>query len=267
MDNDNIENLEWMQIKFEVDYDNDEVTFYVGESENLNDLGTLPMSLGAIDKFVCRVGWEPAPNTFEVRIDSLSWSWDPDYEVGDLLEVDSSFELNYTEQNMPNGDYYYAMVATNEFGSSDISNCVSVTVSSSLGFPIPEILIISIVIVVLLVIGISIIILYKKKGKISRSKKTKKSVDLTAEKIKKLSNLFLMSKNVRIESVAKMLGLTHVELLTFLIENRTTLKGLVIDGDYITMAETSDVNEFVGFLDKQFESWQNKEKTADGKKI
>ncbi|MCP4763376.1 MAG: LamG domain-containing protein, partial [archaeon] len=118
MDNDNIENLEWMQIKFEVDYDNDEVTFYVGESENLNDLGTLPMSLGAIDKFVCRVGWEPAPNTFEVRIDSLSWSWDPVYELGDLLKVDSSFELNYTEQNIPNGDYYYVVVATNELGSS-----------------------------------------------------------------------------------------------------------------------------------------------------
>ena len=83
--------------------------------------------------------------------------------------------------------------------------------------------------------------------------------------IETLSDLFKMSESVKIGDAAKLTGLNRVEFLNFLIDNRSSLTGLTIDGDVLTMNTEEDVNEFINLLDEQFETWKNKEKSKVGK--
>ncbi len=107
---------------------------------------------------------------------------------------------------------------------------------------------------------------YKRKSKVSLkvSKDGSKIKSVTIQ-IETLSQLFKSSDSVKIEEAADLTGLNRVEFLNFLIDNRSSLKGLTIDGDVLTMNSEEDVNEFVNLLDEQFETWKNKEKSKTGK--
>lgn len=88
---------------------------------------------------------------------------------------------------------------------------------------------------------------------------------VSIDNVKKIKDLFTVSKSVRIEAVAEVLGMDRAELLQFIVESREKLPGIVIDGDFIKTDSVEDVSEFVDILDKQFESWKGTEKSKNGK--
>ena len=90
--------------------------------------------------------------------------------------------------------------------------------------------------------------------------------DLTHKQIiEKLSSLFKISNRVRLEIVAKLMDMEQEELLNYFIENTDQLVGIKIDGDFIKVISEEDVGGFMDLLDKQFESWERKEKGKIGK--
>lgn len=90
--------------------------------------------------------------------------------------------------------------------------------------------------------------------------------DLThKQRIEKLSALFKISDRVRLEIVAKLMDMEQEELLNYFIENSDQLGGIKIDGDFIRVISEEDVGGFMDLLDKQFESWERKEKGKIGK--
>jgi len=88
---------------------------------------------------------------------------------------------------------------------------------------------------------------------------------VSIDNVKKIKDLFTVSKSVRIEAVAEVLGMDRAELLQFIVESRKKLPGIVIDGDFIKTDSVDDVSDFVDILDRQFESWKGTEKSKDGK--
>ena len=107
---------------------------------------------------------------------------------------------------------------------------------------------------------------YKRKSKVSlKVTKDGSEIKSVSVQIETLSDLFKMSESVKIEDAAQLTGLNRVEFLNFLIDNRNSLTGLKIDGDFLTMNTKEDVNDFVNLLDEQFETWKNKEKSKVGK--
>ncbi len=87
-----------------------------------------------------------------------------------------------------------------------------------------------------------------------------------SEKLKKVSDLFDMSKSVRIDTVTKLLDMNKEKLIEFLIENQEELGEIKVEEEFIKIITTSDLNEFTNLLDEQFETWEHREETKQGKK-
>ncbi|MHA1728670.1 MAG: leucine-rich repeat domain-containing protein [Promethearchaeota archaeon] len=85
--------------------------------------------------------------------------------------------------------------------------------------------------------------------------------------LNKLQHLFEISERVKISDVVKLIDTTREGLLDFLVTNYETLGGMKIDGDFLKVSSTEDVNKFMNLLDQQFDSWESKEKTKEGKKL
>lgn len=129
---------------------------------------------------------------------------------------------------------------------------------------------VSVIVPVVIVISVTFIIGWRvlKRKKYKLIPKTAGIITQPAvsiDNVKKIKNLFTVSKSVRIEAVAEVLGMDRAELLQFIVESREKLPGIVIDGDFIKTDSVDDVSEFVDILDKQFESWKGTEKSKDGK--
>ena len=107
---------------------------------------------------------------------------------------------------------------------------------------------------------------YKRKSKVAlKVSKDGSEIKSVTIQIETLSKLFKSSDSVKIQEAAELIGLSRVEFLNFLIDNRSSLTGLTIDGDILSMNTEEDVNEFINLLDEQFETWKNKEKSKVGK--
>lgn len=85
------------------------------------------------------------------------------------------------------------------------------------------------------------------------------------QKLEKLSSLFGMSKSLNVDIVASLMGMNKVEIIDFLMENREILGDIKIKDNFINISSSEDVNEFIGQLDKQFKSWEKREKSKYGK--
>ncbi|MHA1729982.1 MAG: hypothetical protein ACTSWY_14830, partial [Promethearchaeota archaeon] len=190
---------------------------------------------------------------------------------GSLTLVGSSVMNSISDLNQSNGTYYYVVIAINNYGESDPSNCemVIVVINPSNSEIVQESLLtitwISVIIGLFALVSVFGIIVYRRKRKASFSTNNEEKIQKSSEQIKKLTGLFSITKKVNIESVTEVMGMSRVELIDYLIENRASLKGILIDGDYIIMSSEDDISEFAALLDNQFESWKNKEKSKKGK--
>ncbi|MHA1727827.1 MAG: YqaA family protein [Promethearchaeota archaeon] len=77
---------------------------------------------------------------------------------------------------------------------------------------------------------------------------------VVSERIKKIAKLFNISKSVRIDAVANVMGMNQKEMLEFLTENQNELHGIVVYGDYIKITSPNDVDEFIEKFNEQFKS-------------
>jgi NHL repeat len=84
-------------------------------------------------------------------------------------------------------------------------------------------------------------------------------------RFKKLFNLFKISSKVKLDDVQRILGMNREELLQSLMEWQNTLKGFKIDGDFLTLEDASSLGGLMGALDSQFDEWEEKEQTKEGK--
>ncbi|MHA1727526.1 MAG: NosD domain-containing protein [Promethearchaeota archaeon] len=167
------------------------------------------------------------------------------------------------------GTYIITVTALNVTGESAHSDSISIIVEESPPIPpvppinMPILTIIAFSIIVGLFVGIKTA---KKRKKMSSIKTDDVSgANLELERIQKITKLFDVSKSVRIDAVADVMGMNQKELLDFIMENKDKLRGIIIDGDFIRTTSMDDVGEFVEMLDKKFESWKNKEKSKIGK--
>jgi hypothetical protein len=95
-------------------------------------------------------------------------------------------------------------------------------------------------------------------------KKKKDNMNKT-QKLEKLNSLFKMSSSIDIKDVMKMIGMTRGKLLDFFRDNSDSLTGIQIDGDFINISSSTDVNRFIDLLDQQFSDWGSKESLKYGK--
>jgi hypothetical protein len=84
-------------------------------------------------------------------------------------------------------------------------------------------------------------------------------------RFKKLFNLFKISSKVKLDDVQRILGMNREELLQSLMEWQNTLKGFKIDGDYLTLEDSGSLGGLMGVLDSQFDEWEEKEQSKEGK--
>jgi hypothetical protein len=54
-------------------------------------------------------------------------------------------------------------------------------------------------------------------------------------------------------------------MLQSLMEWQNTLKGFKIDGDYLSMEDAGSLDGLMGALDSQFDDWEEKEHSKEGK--
>jgi hypothetical protein len=183
--------------------------------------------------------WNSGVDTW---IDSVSYTWsiNPPYSEGDLLDIDTSIL-----PSLPNESILFI----------------------GLG-------------VLALVIGIIVVIKLKypwnraKKSsgnEISHKKvplresvidqKTKMGVQVDSN-IEKLKKIFGTSKKLKIEDVANALKLDQEDFLQILIQNRHSLGNITIEGDYIIVSSGEAMDSFISMLDNQFQTWNE-----SGKKI
>lgn len=99
-----------------------------------------------------------------------------------------------------------------------------------------------------------------------RPKIKKRRLNMT-ERIIKLSSLLKKSKSMKIDSVITLLDMTYGEFFNLLVKSQSELSGIRIKGENLYLESTDDIDRFTKFLDNQFESWKNKEKSKVGKII
>jgi PKD repeat protein len=132
----------------------------------------------------------------------------------------------------------------------------------------PSVVVISIVISICVVVGLitlGVVVYRRKRKKTSKVVSIDTDTQLLSSKIEKISNLFKLSQSVKIDDAAELIGISRKELLNILVENRDSLKGITINNDILTLSSVEDVSDFIELLDKQFDSWKDKEKSKLGK--
>ncbi|UYP45943.1 hypothetical protein NEF87_002228 [Candidatus Lokiarchaeum ossiferum] len=87
----------------------------------------------------------------------------------------------------------------------------------------------------------------------------------TEIRMKRLENLFEVSNNVKINDVAQILGLSRIELITTLLDNKDNLSGFKLEQDTLIISNAKDLTGFMLVLDKDFQDWENNESSNQGK--
>ncbi|MHA1730160.1 MAG: CPBP family intramembrane glutamic endopeptidase [Promethearchaeota archaeon] len=84
-------------------------------------------------------------------------------------------------------------------------------------------------------------------------------------RLRKLSDLLSMSESIKIDDVTSFLNINRKDLFNFLVDNRLKLKHIKISGEFLDISSEDGREEFINLLDKQFESWQQREEIKEGK--
>jgi hypothetical protein len=81
------------------------------------------------------------------------------------------------------------------------------------------------------------------------------------ELLKKFKRILKMSNRIKRNDIAKILGIPEDDIIMKLFDwaDKFPFK---IDGDFVVV---EDINAFVNAIDKQFEDWEGKESSKDGK--
>ena len=87
----------------------------------------------------------------------------------------------------------------------------------------------------------------------------------TEIRMKRLENLFEVSNNVKINDVAQILGLSRIELITTLLDNKENLSGFKLEQDTLIISNAKDLTGFMLVLDKEFQDWESNESSNQGK--
>jgi hypothetical protein len=99
----------------------------------------------------------------------------------------------------------------------------------------------------------------------SNSIKTDSALD-SNQIMTKLNGLIQISSRVKVEEAASVVNLSRQQLLNFILENRTVMGNIKLDGDYIVVEPVSKTPSFADMVGKKFDNWQKNETTKDGKK-
>ncbi len=87
--------------------------------------------------------------------------------------------------------------------------------------------------------------------------------------MKKLKNLFKISKRINLNDITKTLDIQRDQFMNMLLDNPEIMGNFHLEGDYLTLEDDTSVEEgldsFMSGLDAQFDDWENKEVTKDGK--
>ncbi len=101
----------------------------------------------------------------------------------------------------------------------------------------------------------------------SKSTKNEKSQfsTLNDNQVQKLKNLFRFSNRIKVEDLANVLHVKRNDLLDYLTAHPDVIEGFQLEGEYFEAKRDQDVGDFLESLDKEFDDWQEKEQTKEGK--
>ena len=121
--------------------------------------------------------------------------------------------------------------------------------------------------ILLFVLGIFVLILGAQKTKIANKEKKKPVIEEITKteqaSIDKLKRLVKVSDKIQIERMQKILNINEAAFNKYILDWAENFD-LRIDGEYVVINKET-VDDFISMLDKQFQTWTNKEQDRIGK--